>query len=51
MQAVSQTYDSVVFQANYSSGQIYHYKGSSDQSYSGNAGSTVSAGEYCYDGI
>ena len=44
MQAHAQTYDSVVFQANYSSGNIYHYKGESDQSFSGNAGSTVSAG-------
>ena len=44
MQAQSQTYDSVVFQANYSSGNIYHYKGDSDQSFSGNAGSTISAG-------
>ena len=44
IQAVSQTYDSVTFQASYSSGQIYHYKGSSDQSYSGNIGGTVSAG-------
>jgi hypothetical protein len=44
IQANAQTYDSVTFQSNYSSGQIYHYKGSSDQSYSGNIGGTVSAG-------
>jgi hypothetical protein len=44
IQANAQTYDSVTFQASYSSGQIYHYKGTSDQSYSGNIGGTVSAG-------
>ena len=52
MQAHSQVYDSVTFQASYSSGQIYHYKGSSDQSYSGNIGGTVSAGNiimFAYD--
>ena len=50
--AYSQTYDSVTFQTNYSSGLLYHYKGSSDQSASGNVGGTVSAGNivmFAYD--
>lgn len=44
MTTPSQTYDAVTFQCNASSGVIYHYKGTSDQSYSGNIGGTVSAG-------
>ena len=36
--------DAVTFQCNASSGVIYHYKGTSDQSFSGNIGGTVSAG-------
>ena len=50
--AYSQVYDSVTFQTNYSSGLLYHYKGSSDQSASGNIGGTVSAGNilmFAYD--
>ena len=50
--AYSQVYDSVTFQTNYSSGLLYHYKGSSDQSASGNVGGTVSAGNivmFAYD--
>jgi hypothetical protein len=51
-QAASQVYDSVTFQASYQSGRIYHYKGDSDQSYSGNIGGTVSSGNiimFAYD--
>ena len=50
--AYSQVYDSVTFQTNYSSGLLYHYKGDSDQSASGNVGGTVSAGNilmFAYD--
>ena len=50
--AYSQVYDSVTFQTNYSSGLLYHYKGDSDQSASGNIGGTVSAGNivmFAYD--
>ena len=50
--AYAQTYDSVTFQTNYSSGLLYHYKGTSDQSASGNVGGTVSAGNivmFAYD--
>jgi hypothetical protein len=36
--------DTVTFQMNYSSGYLYHYKGSSEQSNPGNIGGTVSAG-------
>ena len=36
--------DAVTFQCNALSGVIYHYKGTSDQSFSGNIGGTVSAG-------
>ena len=50
--AYSQVYDSITFQTNYSSGLLYHYKGDSDQSASGNVGGTVSAGNilmFAYD--
>ena len=50
--AYSQVYDSITFQTNYSSGLLYHYKGDSDQSASGNIGGTVSAGNivmFAYD--
>jgi hypothetical protein len=53
MQAQGQVHDSVVFQASYQSGKLYHYTGETSQSVSiANIGGTVSAGDivmFAYD--